>query len=133
MKIQGPKRILTNDFSKDDQEVASKMGGLLNTFNEEIHRAISKNLTIADNLDQEIKIFTAIVDANGVPTTSISFRSNLRSNLSGMQVIRALGNNYPNSQPFISYTQSSGIITVDHIAGLPANTQFQLVVLLIGN
>lgn len=132
MKIQAPKRLLTSDFKDDDKEVASKIGGLINTFLEEVYNLTSKNITIGDNLDQVVKIITVSVNAAGVPTTNISFQNPLKNRVQGFQVLRAIGNSYPTSQPFISYSEKNNVIYVEHISGIPANTEFQLVILMIG-
>lgn len=132
MKIQAPKRILTDDFDDDDKSIAGKIGGLINTFNEELYSMSSSNITIADNLDQVIKIMKFEVDSTGKPATDISFQNTLKGKIQGCQVIRAIGNSYPTNQPFISYVESGGVVTINHVSGLPADTEFQLVVLLIG-
>jgi len=132
VKLQAPKRIMTTDFSDDDKALAGKIGGLVNTFNEEIYSALSKKLTIEDNLDQTIKLFNVTLDTNGIPKTKLSFKNTLLGKIQGMQVIRVIGNSYPNSQPFVTFTESGGTINIEHIAGLPSGTEFQLVILLIG-
>ena len=123
---------MTTDFSDDDKALAGKIGGLVNTFNEEIYSALSKKLTIEDNLDQTIKLFNVTLDTNGIPKTKLSFKNTLLGKIQGMQVIRVIGNSYPNSQPFVTFTESGGTINIEHIAGLPSGTEFQLVILLIG-
>lgn len=132
MRIQSYKRILTTDFDEDDKTVAGKLGSLLNTFLEEVYTLTSKNITISDNLDQSVKLVTLSVNGSGVPNTPISFQNPLKGRLQGSQVIRAIGGSNVNSQPFLSYTESSGVVTVSRVSGLPADTEFQLVILLIG-
>ena len=132
MKIQAPKRIMTSDFEDDDKAVAGKMASLLNTFLEEMYSLSNKNVTIGDNLDQSVKTISLQVNSSGIPTTSISFQNPLKGKIQGCQVIRVFGNSYPTAQPFVSFTERNGVIEVNHVSGLPANTNFQLVILLIG-
>lgn len=123
---------MTGDFKDEEKGLVGKIGRIINSFQEEVYNLSSKNITISDNLDQEVKILTATVDSAGNPTTNISFKNNLKNKIQGCQVIRAIGSVYPNGHPFISYSETSGIVTINNIKGLPANTQFQLVILLIG-
>lgn len=132
MKIQAPKRILTSDFAEDDQRVAGQLAGILNTFLEEVYSAVSGKLTIGDNLNQEIKILKLTV-VSGIPTTNVSFRNPLRSKINGITVKRAIGTAYPNSAPFISFTEADGVVRIDHVTGLPDNTEYQLITLLTGD
>jgi hypothetical protein len=133
MLIQSPKRILAADFKEDDKDVAGRLGGLLNSYLEELHTLSTKNINIQDNLNQFIKNITVTVNSSGVPTQNIGFQNNLNTRISGTQVIRAFGNSPVISQPFISFVEREGSIIINHIAGLIPNVEYQLVVLVIGN
>jgi hypothetical protein len=131
MKIESPSRILTSDFADEDKEVAGKIGGILNNFNEEVYSLTNKNITIADNLDQLIKVISVRVNSSGEPTTTLSFKNTLKGKIQGTQVIRVF-NGLPTSQPFITFTETNGVVTINHITGLNPNTDYQLVILVIG-
>jgi len=133
MKLQAPKRILAEDFSEDDRQVAGQLGGLLNTYNEELYLLSSGNMNIADNLNQEIKILTIQVGADSVPTTTIAFQNNLKGKVQGMNVIRSFGNVSVNSAPFIEFSESANVITIGKVIGLVPSTDYQLVIHIIGN
>jgi hypothetical protein len=50
-KLNVTKRIVTEDFQKDDQALVSKLAFTLNSFFEQTANALNKNLTIEDNLN----------------------------------------------------------------------------------
>ena len=50
----------------------------------------------------------------------------------GCTVIRAF-EAYPVSQPFINFSENQGIATITQVSGLAPNTQYQLVILIIGS
>jgi len=133
MKLQAPKRILNEDFAEDDKAVAGQLGGILNTFNEELYLLSSKNMSITDNFNQEIKSITLTVGATGVPSTDISFKNNLKGKVQGMQIIRTFSNVSVTAAPFIEFSESSGIITIGKVIGLVQDEEYQLVILIIGN
>lgn len=130
--IQSPKRIIVEDFAKDDRQMAEKLGGSLNLFMDEVYRVLSKNLNTADNLNRELRTIKATVDSNGIPVNTLQFQNVLKTKISGMTVIRAF-NSLVLAHPFITYTENSGIVTINHIAGLAANTEYQLVIEVIGD
>lgn len=133
MKLQSPKRILSDDFNDDDKEVAGTLGGILNNFNEEVYSLSSKNITIADNLNQEIKTIKTNVDVNSAPNSKLSFQNNLKGKIQGMNVIRSFGNSSVTSAPFIEYVEVSGIVTITKIIGLVQDVDYQLVIHLIAS
>jgi hypothetical protein len=133
MIVETPKRILTGDFEEEDKALADRLGGILNSFLEQMHHLTQKSINIQDNLNQFVRSVTVTVDAAGVPTTTIGFQNTLKSRVSGTQVIRAFGDSGVVSQPFISYIESNGNITITQIVGLRPNVSYNLVVLVIGD
>jgi hypothetical protein len=133
MIVETPKRIMTSDFEEEDKALADRLGGILNSFLEEIHNLTVKNINIQDNLNQFIRSITVTVNSAGVPTTTIGFQNTLKSRASGTQVIRAFGELSVVSQPFISFVESGGNITITQIVGLRPGVVYNLVILVIGN
>ena len=130
--IQRPKRITTQGVSEESQEAVSNIGNSINQFIEESYTAIMGGLTVTDNLDQRFIQVKAKVDANGIPTILVSFKSDLISKVTGIVCVRAFGTSYVNSMPFVSFIQNGNIITVKHITGLVADTEYTLVLLVLG-
>jgi len=133
MKLQSPKRILSEDFSSDDKAVAGTLGGILNTYLEELYTLSSKNITIEDNLNQELKTLKIQVDASGFPKTKTSFQNNLKGKITGMMVIRSFGDVSVTAAPFIEFSESTRIITINKVIGLVADTDYQLVIQIIAS
>lgn len=129
------------DFDSKDQALVEKLAFPLNTFMQQVISALTNNLDF-NNLNQQINTFTVSVDTNGVPTTPIQFRLNLTTKLAGLICINATNGTtntrLPASQPFINYTLSAGMVTVNNIMGLStqggtANSDvYTLTVLSIG-
>ena len=133
MKLQAPKRIMVEDYGEDDQEMAGTLGRTLNTYNEELYLLTSSNITITDNLNQEIKTIKVTVGADQKPKTTISFKNNLTSKVQGTQVIRHFGTTSVTSAPFIEFSEASKVVTINKIIGLVADKEYQLVILIVGN
>lgn len=130
MKIQPFKRLISSDYDKEYQALITKLGGALNVFNDDLYNALTNNLSIDDNFNQVKKQLTVSVNATGAPLTTLSFKSGLSANCYGTVVVSATNTSsptsYPTSQPFISFSQNSGIITVNNITGLQANNIYNL-------
>lgn len=133
MKIQRPKRITTQGITEESKEAVTAVGSAANTFIEEVYLAIMGKITISDNLDQRFQQVKVNVDANGIPNTRVQFNANLSGKTNGITCIRAFGTSYVNSAPFVSFTDNSGIVTINHVSGLIADTDYTLVLILIGD
>lgn len=107
----------------------------INSFIEQVRNLFNKNIDF-QNINQEIIEFTVRVDSDGIPNITTQFRSNLTSKVIGMNCINAtnltdLGTPVTGA-PFVTFTQSSNIITVNNIKGLEADKSYQLRFLTIG-
>jgi hypothetical protein len=137
MKISGFKRIIKEDFEKEQQQLIDKIGYSINPFAEEVIRALSGNLN-QDNLNEKLKSIDLIVNASGIPTTEIQFKNPiLNTKVEGLLVIKAenISNTsaYPTGGIFITYSENANVITVDHITGLPAGVKFRLKLKVVGS
>jgi hypothetical protein len=131
--VNNLKRIVVEDFSKDDQSVAQKLAFVYNPMTEQLVAAFNKGIDFS-NLNQQYITFT-ITTASGVPATKTELKYDLKTRLKGCQVIAASNltdNTYPTATPFISYSVANSQITIEHVSGLPDNKQFQLSVILYG-
>lgn len=130
-RIQRPKRISSESLPPEARQSVDLVGNSMNTFMEETYIAIMGNLGVTSNLNMEFKTLKITVDASGVPTSTVSFKSNLKSKIAGAVVIRAF-EAIPTGQPFINFSENNGVATITQVSGLAANTQYQLVILTIG-
>lgn len=137
MKIDGGKRLVGQDFESKDRALIDKLGTVLNPFTEQVTQGFRKNLTVADNLNDEYKTFVLSVDINGIPTTVASFQTIVTGKVSGIPVVRAINNTnvnvYPTGAPFISFSQNSNILQIQHITGLTAGDKWSLTLRILGN
>lgn len=128
MKLPSFKRVFYTDYQKDFQQVIEQLSYTINQGFENLYNALNNNLTLADNLAVTVRDVTLTAGADGTPTSTASFTISNSNTISGLQVIRVTTSNgstvYPTAGIFISYTQSANSITVNHITGLPAGTQF---------
>lgn len=133
MKLSNVQQIATEDFAADDADLVSRLGGVLNYFMRQVVEMSDGNVDF-DNLSFDIRTVEVIVDADGVPITRTQFAANV-ANPRGMQVISArnlaITNNYPNSQPFLSFTPTgNGLQTVNHVSGIQENQKYSLTVII---
>jgi len=136
MKLPSFKRLYESDFSEEDQELIKTLASSYNGDMENIYLALSKRISLLDNIQCTVKIISTSVDSNGIPLDSTSFKiskqggTQVATKIIGCPVFAAvnLTNNqvYPTAAPFISFSQNEDIITINHIAGLPANNVFQI-------
>jgi len=129
--IQRPRRISSESVAKEVQPAVDLVGNSVNTFMEETYIAIMGNLGVNNNLNMEFKTIKVTVNASGIPLSTVSFKSNLKSKIVGAIVIRTF-EALPVSQPFINFSENNGVATITQISGLTPNTQYQLVILIIG-
>ena len=124
------KRLYKNDYDPDNQSFIEKLSFPINIGFELLYDALNNKLTREDNLLANVVEVTVSVNANGVPTTTSSFGITNITKAQGIVVERATNITnpavYPTSGVFLTWTQSRNTITIQHIAGLPANNQFQL-------
>ena len=130
-KIQRPRRISEQNVPEESQTAVRTIGSSVNVFMEEVYLAVMGNLGPDSNLNMEFKTININVDSNGIPNDVVSFKSNIKGKIQGIQTIRAY-DAVPTGCPFISFYESGGIVTLSHVTGLTADTDYQLVILTIG-
>lgn len=132
MKLSTVKRLRTEDFEQDNYLLISKLSEILNPFFEQIVSGLNKNIDF-DNLNQELLNVTVKVDATGKPTTTTQYKTSLKTRVKGLTCIRAYNDkSYPTTAPFVSFTQSNDLLTIQHVTGLPSNTEFILTLIVTG-
>ena len=132
------KRLVREDFSGDDQALVEKLAFTINPALESISQALNKNLTFEDNInsqirDIEVKTHPSVL---GRLSPSVSYKSTLKGNTKGLVCIRAENidnpSTYPTGQPFISYSENNGQISILNVTGLQLNSKYKLKILAIG-
>jgi len=139
-KLEGIKRLVKEDFSQDDQDLIDRLGYVINPAFESISRILNKGIDVTSNLNQQIIDFSLRVDATGSLITDKFVRFSLANNqCRGVQVIAAVNLDnpavYPTTQPFVSFriTQTAGVLSIENVTGIQANTRYRLTLLLIGS
>lgn len=138
MQLPNFKRINIVDFTSDQQPIVEKLASNLNIGIDNVYLALNNRLTFSENFSGTQKTFTVTVDSTGTPTQNLSFSLNSANNTQprviGTEVISAINNTsssvFPTASPFISYTQNGNNLTINNIAGLPANNNFSITVLV---
>lgn len=138
MKLTNVKRINTEDFEEDDRDLVGKMGYLINNVFEQLVQGLNKNLTVKENMNEDIFNVDVYVDASGTPIIPALFKYILKGNCLGVSVINAVNLDnpaeYPTSAPFISFNQTSGtLVTITNIKGLQAATRYRLTLRVTGS
>lgn len=135
MKLDNVKRIVTEDFSKDDQELASRIGTVLNSFMEQVVNTVNGNISI-ENMDREFVTLTKVnVNSSGVPFQKIQF-SSTKSSYESHNVIHVINTTNPskllNSRPYVTFaSQGNGLYTVRHVTGLVSGDEYTIKLELI--
>lgn len=129
-KIQNFKRLIAEDFKDENRELISKVAYSLNPFMDDLQGALNKNLTIADNLDINQKTIDIKVDGSGTVIGSNKLKTDLNRQCEGLTVIQVTNitnpTSYPTGTPFISFTETNGVISINNITNLTASNQYKL-------
>jgi hypothetical protein len=136
MKLASYRRIITQDYSEDDQELIEQLGGTVNDSFNSIYSALNKRINFTDNIASTVKELVVTLDSNGIPQQLIRFNVDV-PNTPVVQVICGRARNitnpgvYPTAAPFVSFTQNGNTIIINHITGLAANQQWRIIVTAI--
>lgn len=131
MKID-PVSIRSSDFPKDQKEIATNFGDVLNPFMKQVSTAFSKNITVDENLPFEFRTLKVKVDSSGIPTTPLTTSTDL-NNFKGYICVNASNDDntatYVVSAPFLTTQVNGNTVTIKHVTGLTANTNYTLVLM----
>lgn len=122
------KRIVKEDFPSEYQVLIEKLAFPLNSHMEQVRNLFAKGIDF-DNLTRELITLTFQTNSSGQPINTLTFKSNLKNRVRGINVISANITSstltYVTQAPFISFTQNSNIITVLNISGLQPETTYE--------
>lgn len=132
-RISNVRRISTEDYQGEDQQLIERLALNLNPFMQEVTDVVNGKLDF-DNLSFNIIQATFTVDSNGTPVGTNQLNTGV-TNPTGFQVISARNNvnsiAYAEGQPFISFTpQGNGIVKIENISNLIANNSFLLTIVV---
>lgn len=135
MQLSNVKRIIVEDFPKEQRETVSKLATILNSFMDEVIELSRKKVDF-DNLNRSLITIDVTVDANGKPIGVTQINTNLKT-YKGKNIIdvQSLKVGSPNvlSTPYLDCTpQGNGIVTINKIYGLPVNVKVRLTIEFIG-
>lgn len=137
MKLPNIKRIDKQNFPEQEPDFIDKLGFTLNNDMETLFNVLNRNASLKDNIFCTVKDVQVLADSDGIPQNTASFQldnSNMR--VLGCQVLKAqnVKNSaiYVTAAPFISFSQASNIISINHVTGLQAGQIYTLTIVAYG-
>lgn len=130
-------RLKKEDFDSKDQELVGKLAFPINTFMEQTQAVLNGGVDFL-NLNMELVEVDIIRTSTNTPKITTKINTDLKSKVAGVICINAqnIDASSPTStvtgQPFIQFTENSGLLTVNYIFGLPQDVKFRLRLLVIG-
>lgn len=136
MKLNALKRIITEDFAKDDQALVQKLSLILNPIVDQLVIIFDKRLDYV-NLNRQLKVLTIKVGDTGTPITATQIKSELKTKAIGINCLRVVNTKAPQTYvpaaPFISFSEDTGIVTIENVKGLTANIEYSLTLEILGD
>lgn len=131
MKLANFKKLFKNDFNSDDQPLVEQLSEIINYNFRLLYEALNQNLTFSENFSGIIKEVNVTVDANGLPITPIRIKSDLVPSRPSGAIVTDHNNltnpdTYPTGAIMISFNETGGVISINHITGLQANNVYKL-------
>lgn len=129
MRLYKPAEIQAEDFSAEDQEMASRLGNIINPFMQQVVELVNGRLDFENRVEDLIQLEVS-VDSTGKPL--LNSRVNVGKTSSfGLQVISDV--NLTNSAltldsaPYISFSNiGNGLVEIRKITGLVPNNRYRL-------
>ena len=130
-RLANVRRINTQDFSNEDQEVVAKIAEVVNFFMDDVVNFANGNVNY-ENLSKNLVTINLSVDSSGTPVNVNSIETGIinPTYLSVKRVInitnRAL---YPSGVPLISYTETGSTrVNLDNVTNLAPNNTYNIVI-----
>ncbi len=129
-KLASYKRIITNDYAKEDKKLVEQLAGPINDGFNELYFATNGRLSVRENIYCTYKEFDVEVDAAGNPTGRTVITLTYNTPVLGCEVIRAENQDnssiYPTGAPFVSYSQDNNTIIINNITSLAAGSRWRV-------
>jgi len=133
-RIEIPSKIRAENFKDEDREVVKGIASIYNQFVDQIYGLLQKKVDF-DNLNRELVTVTVTIDASGKIANPPAIKYTI-SKPRGIVCVGAtcLTSNAltPTSTPFVTPQIGTGIISILSVTGLQPNSQYSLVLELIG-
>jgi len=138
MRLGDFKRLEKQNFEPEFQELIEVLAYTVNNDVEVLYNVLKRKVSLKDNIFCMVKDIAIVVDSLGIPEILTQFRlEDPNMKILGCQVLKVINQDntltYPTSAPFISFTQNSGVITINHITGLHADTNYLVTIVGWGN
>jgi len=129
-KLDNVRRIIAEDFPKDQQDLITKLSLILNTFMENTYNVLNKRVDF-DNLNAEVITLKVTVNGGGSPNVVTKFSTTDIANSIGGWCISCTNlanpNAYAISAPFVTFVNvSDKLFQVKNVSGLAPNVQYEL-------
>ena len=125
------RRLLAEDFKKEDQEMIKVLADIENRFKDDVANEMNGNIDLA-NLKDNIVEIKMTVDACGIPTGNDRFNTDVRR-ISGLTVVDAINltdtteTGYPTGNPYIIRRNRGGqLLDIARVTNLVANHKYIL-------
>jgi hypothetical protein len=125
-----PAKLTLEDFPEQRSWIGP-LFSILNSFTGDLVRAFSNQLTVGDNLFQEIKEVKFVNQSGDFP---LKFKTKFIANPQGLTPIYLFDNTvnaYSPLTPQVVWSYADGTISISNISGLTANTTYTIRLLLI--
>lgn len=128
-RIQIPKKLRSEDFKADQQELVDKLAFVINDAFDSFYQTLSKGVDY-ENLRRQLTTLTVTIDKTGKVAQTPEIKLNVLGRVLGVQVLNAVNvdniNIYPTTSPFVSFSTNSNILRILNITGLPVSSQWSL-------
>lgn len=132
MRIGNFKRLVSTDFKQEWRELVDRLAFTLNGNIESLFQALNQRLSLSDNLLCDVKNVIVIVDADGFPKTTTSFKvanPNIVA-LRGISVINTVNQTNPTSYPTTAVQLSFNQVNLAQQNNNPNNTSNNVTVII---
>lgn len=132
-EVTNIKPLVKEDFPSEYHDLIEKLAFSLNPFMRQVVAAFAGQIDF-NNLAQATFDFQASVDASGIPLTPIQIKINPNRKIIGLMVIKI--DNLTDDvnltgSPFLTFSTSKTILSVNHITGLSANKNYRIRALIL--
>lgn len=129
------RRLFKSDYDQADQAIVEKLSGPINSGIEVLYEALNNKIDFTNNFQASVRTVQVDMGPNGIPKNTPIFTLINSSRVFGCWVLRVenLTNSsiYPTGAPFISFTQNTDRITINHITGLTADNQYSISIIAV--
>jgi hypothetical protein len=131
MKLPSYKRIITQDYTEENQELIEQLGGNINDSFTTLYSALNNRLTFGENISSTVKEIELSVDSSGKPINDSGFKLDiLNTPVTGCICVKATNlinsNTYPTGTPWVSFIQTDNFIRILNVTNLQPNTRYRL-------